>query len=150
MLVILFVILFFVVGIITSPVLPMISMVWCIITCIGYKSVMNSENVTILGVFSDVLKYYKVPIMSIISTFIVLSAFSTLGPAQGLFSIFVLALIYWGIISIDIFKPITEKNLSPIVSNKQAKKKCEVNDGLNSKAKYHGFIYNLIKLILFN
>jgi hypothetical protein len=144
MLVILFVILFFVVGIITSPVLPMISMVWCIITCIGYKSVMNSENVTILGVFSDVLKYYKVPIMSIISTFLVLSAFSTLGPAQGLFSIFVLALIYWGIISIDIFKPITEKNLSPIVSNKQAKKKCEVNDGLNPKAKHHGFIYNFV------
>jgi hypothetical protein len=143
-LVILFIILFFVLGIATSPVLPMISMVWCIITCIGYKGVMNDKNVTILGIMADVLKYYKVPIMSIISTFLVISAFSTLGPAQGLFSIFVLALIYWGIISIDIFKPIKEDNLSPIVSNKQAKKKCEVSDTLNPKAKHHGFIYNFI------
>ena len=147
-LVILFCILFFVVGIASSPVLPMISMVWCIITCIGYKCVIDNTNTTILGVLSDVLKYYKVPLMTVISVFVVMSAFATLGPVPGLFSIFVLALIHWGIISIDIFKPITEQNLSVLVNNQQAKKKCEVPDAPNSKTKKHGFIYNFINFFV--
>ena len=148
-LVILFCILFFVVGIAGSPVLPLIAMGWCIITCIGYKCVMNNENMTILGILSDVLKYYKVPLMTVISMFVVMSAFATLGPIPGLFSVLVLFLIHWGIISIDIFKPITEQNLSSLVSNQQAKKKCEAPDGSNgsnSKTKKHGFIYNFINI----
>ena len=148
-LVILFCILFFVVGIAGSPVLPLIAMGWCIITCIGYKCVMNNENMTILGILSDVLKYYKVPLMTVISMFVVMSAFATLGPIPGLFSVLVLFLIHWGIISIDIFKPIKEINLSSLVSNQQAKKKCEAPDGSNgsnSKTKKHGFIYNFINI----
>ena len=145
-LVILFCILFFVVGIASSPVLPMISMVWCVITCLGYKGVMNEKNITILSVLSDVFKYYKVPLMSIVSTFVILSAFATLGPVQGLFSMFVIALIYWGIISINIFKPIKEDNLTPLVSNIQAKKKCEVPDSYNPKNKKHGFLYYFVNL----
>jgi hypothetical protein len=145
-LVILFCILFFVVGIASSPVLPMIAMVWCIITCIGYKSGMNDKPMTILGVLSAVLKYYKVPLMSIISILVIMSAFATLGPFPGLFSVFVIALIYWGIISIDIFKPIKEENLSALVSNQQAKKKCEAPEASAStpKTKKHGYIYNFI------
>jgi len=145
-LVILFCILFFVVGIASSPVLPLIAMGWCIITCIGYKCVMNDKNMTILGILSDALKYYKVPLMTIISVFVIMSAFATLGPIPGLFSILVLALIHWGIISIDIFKPIKEENLSSLVSNQQAKKKCEAPDSSNSKTKKHGFIYNFINM----
>ena len=145
-LVILFCILFFVVGIASSPVLPMIAMGWCIVTCIGYKCVMNDKNMTILGILSDALKYYKVPLMTVISVFVIMSAFATLGPIPGLFSMFVLAMIHWGIISIDIFKPIKEINLSSLVSNQQAKKKCETLDGPNSKTKKHGFIYNLINM----
>ena len=145
-LVILFCILFFVVGIASSPVLPLIAMGWCIITCIGYKCVMNDKNMTILGILSDALKYYKVPLMTIISVFVIMSAFATLGPIPGLFSILVLALIHWGIISIDIFKPIKEENLSSLVSNQQEKKKCEAPDSSNSKTKNHGFIYNFINM----
>ena len=81
--------------------------------------------------------------------FVVMSAFATLGPIPGLFSVLVLFLIHWGIISIDIFKPITEQNLSSLVSNQQAKKKCEAPDGSNgsnSKTKKHGFIYNFINI----
>jgi hypothetical protein len=147
-LVILFVILFFVVGIASSPVLPMISMVWCIITCIGYKGVIDNKQVTLMGILSDVLKYYKIPLMSVISMFVVMSAFATLGPVPGLFSLFVLALIYWGIIPINIFKPIIEENLSPLVKNIQAKKKCEVSEGPSQKAKHHGFIYNFVNFFV--
>ena len=146
-LVILFCILFFVVGIASSPVLPLIAMGWCIITCIGYKCVMNDKNMTILGILSDALKYYKVPLMTIISVFVIMSAFATLGPIPGLFSFFVLALIYWGIIPINIFKPVIESNLSPIVKNQQANKKCSVSEA-SQKKKHHGFIYNLINLFV--
>jgi hypothetical protein len=147
-LVMLFVILFFVVGIASSPVLPLISMVWCIITCIGYKGVIDNKNVTILGILVDVLKYYKVPLMTVISMFVVMSAFATLGPVPGLFSLFVLALIYWGIIPINIFKPVIEQNLSPIVKNIQAKKKCEASEKSSQKTKHHGFIYNFVDLFV--
>ena len=146
-LVMLFVILFFVVGIASSPVLPIISMVWCIITCIGYKGVIDNKSVSILGILVDVLKYYKIPLMSVISMFVIMSAFATLGPIPGLFSFFVLALIYWGIIPINIFKPVIESNLSPIVKNQQANKKCSVSEA-SQKKKHHGFIYNLINLFV--
>ena len=145
-LVVLFVILFFVVGIAGSPVLPMITMAWCMITCIGYKGVIDNKNVTILGILVDVLKYYKIPLMSIISMFVIMSAFATLGPVQGLFSIGVLAFIYWGIIPINIFKPVMEENMSPIVKNIQAKKKCEISESSSQKTKHHGFIYNFFNL----
>ena len=55
--------------------------------------------------------------------------------------IITLFLIYWGTISIDIFKPIAKEDLSPLVGYKQAKKTCS-NDG-KSKEK-HGLLYNFI------
>ena len=53
-----------------------------------------------------------------------MSAFSSLGVIPGIFSIITLILIYYGFISIDIFKSIPEKNLSESVSYKQATKIC--------------------------
>ena len=79
--------------------------------------------------------------MIILSVFIVLSAFSNLGKIPGVFSIVTLFLIYWGIISIDIFKPIAKDNLSQLVGYKQAKKMC--SSDIKPKEK-HGLLYNLI------
>ena len=68
-------------------------------------------------------------------------AFSNLGVIPGLFSILVAGLIYWGVISLDTFKPIPETNLSPSVSYEQAKKTCSNRPtGLKQK---HDFLYNL-------
>ena len=54
-------------------------------------------------------------------------AFANLGGLAGGLSILVVCLIYFGILSIDIFNPINEENLSKIVSYDQATKTCKVS-----------------------
>jgi hypothetical protein len=110
-------------------------------SCITYKAELNGKSITSIAVIQDVYKYYKLLIMSILSFFVVVSAFANLGAIPGLFSILTLCLIYWGIISIDIFKPISKDGLSPLVSYKLAKKTCS-NDA-KPKEK-HGLLYNFI------
>lgn len=139
-LVILFVILFF----FSLPLLSVVtflSMMWCVFSCITYKAELNGKSITSIAVIQDVYKYYKLLIMSILSFFVVVSAFSNLGPIPGVFSIVTLCLIYWGIISIDIFKPIGKDGLSPVVSYKLAKKTCSTDAKPKEK---HGLLYNLI------
>ena len=79
--------------------------------------------------------------MSIFSFFVIVSAFSKLGPLPGVFSIVTLALIYFGILSIDIFNSIKKDNLSPLVSYNQAKKTCSFKEIPKEK---HGLLYNMI------
>jgi hypothetical protein len=88
----------------------------------------------------DVFKYYKTPIISVFSFFVVVSAFSKLGTIPGVFSIVTVALIYYGVISIDIFKPISKDHLSKMVSNNQAKKTCTY-ESVKSK---QGGLYNML------
>ena len=64
-----------------------------------------------------------------------------MGTVPGVFSIITLALIYFGIIAIDIFKPINKEQLSPLVSYQQAKKTCDFKP--DSKEK-HGLLSDLI------
>jgi len=139
-LVILFIILFFF-SIPLFSVVAFLSMTWCIFSCITYKAELNGKPITSIAVIQDVYKYYKLLIMCILSFFVIVSAFSNLGTIPGVFSIVTLFLIYWGTISIDIFKPIAKEDLSPLVGYKQAKKTCS-NDG-KSKEK-HGLLYNFI------
>ena len=139
-LVILFVILFF----FSLPLLSVIaflSMSWCIFSCITYKAEINGKSITSATILQDVYKYYKLLIVGILSFFIIVSAFAKLGSVPGLFSIVTLALIYWGIISIDIFKPIVKENLTPLVGYKQAKKTCINNVKKHEK---HGILYDAI------
>ena len=141
-LIILFVILFF----FSFPLLSVIaflSMTWCIFSCITYKAELNDKPITSMAVIQDVYKYYKLLIMSILSFFVIVSAFANLGPVPGVFSILTLCLIYWGIISIDIFKPISKEDLSALVGYKQAKKTC-INNAKPKEKEKHGLLYNLI------
>jgi len=102
---------------------------------------MNNKEITSISIVKDTLKYYKFIVVSILSLFIILLAFSNLGLIPGIFSIIVVALIYWGIFSIDIFKPIKETNLTPVVGYNQAIKKCNFIEPTKRK---HGFLYNLL------
>jgi hypothetical protein len=140
-LVILFVILFFIGGGLVLSVLPFIVLLFCGLTSLMYNSLLNGKKATALTIIKEVLKYYKLSIVSIISLFIVSLAFSKLGTAPGIFSIITIGLIYWGIISIDIFNSIPETNLTPVVSYEQASKKCSIN---KSKGEEHGLLYNLL------
>ena len=122
-LVILFIIMLFFI----MPFLSIISALsigWCAITCILYKAEMNGTIITAAKIVQDIFKYYKLSIIGILSFCIIISAFNKLGTGPGIFSIITLALVYFGIISIDIFKTINKDHLSAIVSWNQAKKTC--------------------------
>lgn len=118
-----------------------LSMLWCILSSISYQCVLNGKNVSALQIIQDMFKYYKTTIMGIFSFFVIISAFSNLGIIPGVFSIIVLLLIYFGTISIDLFKPIKKEILSPLVSSAQAKKTCNYKESSKEK---HGLLYNLL------
>lgn len=99
-----------------------------------YKGIIDNQKISVFTIILDVIKYYKISIVSIISIFVILLAFSNLGVLPGFFSILTLALIYWGLISFDIFTPIKDSNLTPSVSYKQATRFCS-NKGFKSKPK---------------
>ena len=112
----------------TMPVfffLSFILMGWLILSSLTFKAEMNDKIFTLGTLILDVFKYHKVLILSIFILFIISSAFSNLGTTSGIFSIITLGLIYFGIISIDLFNPIVNNNISSAVSFEQAKKTCK-------------------------
>ena len=118
-----------------------LAMTWCTFSCITYKAEMLNKSISVAPIIQDIFKYYKTPIMSIFSFFVIISAFSKLGPLPGVFSLVTLALTYFGILSIDIFNPVKKENLSPVVSYNQAKKTCNFKEITKEK---HGLLYNMI------
>ena len=139
-LLILFIIIFFF-SLPIFSVISTLSLVFCTLSCVGYKAEMMNKSISVVPIIQDIFKYYKTPIMSIFSFFVIVSAFSKLGPLPGVFSIVTLALIYFGILSIDIFNSIKKDNLSPLVSYNQAKKTCSFKEIPKEK---HGLLYNMI------
>jgi hypothetical protein len=139
-LIILFIILFWVV-LISLPVLPFITLCLTIFTSINYIGVINDKSANALTIIKDIFKYYKITFMSIFSFFVIISAFANLGTIPGVFSIITLGLIYWGIISIDLFKETSEEGLSKLASYDQAKKVCNFTE---AKKDNHGLLYNLV------
>lgn len=138
-LIILFSIIFFV-GFGFISIAPVIILFYCCLTCITFKGFLNGKKITSFTIIKEVLKYYKLTVVGIVSFFVIVLAFSKLGIAPGIFSIVTLGLIYFGIISINIFNPISETNLTPSVSYRQATKKCSFTKSTGDK---HGFLYNL-------
>lgn len=122
-------------------ILPIILFNNSIITTLLMKTIMNGKQISSFTIIKETLKHYKLSIVTIISLFVVLFAFSNLGVVSGFFSLLVLSLIYWGIISIDVFNPIKENNLTKLVSYNQAIKKCET---INKNSDKHGFLYNMM------
>jgi len=110
-------------------------------TCITYKAEMDGKSAYASTIIKDIFKYYKLPIMAVFSLFVVSSAFTKLGTAPGIFSIITLFAIYFGLISIDTFKPIEKDNMTPIVSFDQAKKRCAGVEPVKSAV---GFLASLL------
>jgi hypothetical protein len=105
-------------------VIPTFTAFWSLFSCFFYKANMNNKSVFASTIAKDVFKYFKVTIMLIFSIIITLHAFTYLGVTQGVFSLLVILLINFGVISINIFKPINQENLSPLTSYDQAIKDC--------------------------
>jgi len=113
------------VGLVTFPfVLSIISFI-CIFTILTCKGEMNNKEVSVWSIIKDVFKYNKVLVSSIISFFVVLSAFINLGRLASLFSILTVLLIYFNVLPIGIFTSINQENLTKSVSYEQASRKCE-------------------------
>lgn len=91
-----------------------------IISTIMYKGEMNGKPVNAMSIIQGIFVNYKVSIMIIFSIAVIILAFLNLGTTSGIFSIVTLLLIYFGIMPINMFKQITDKNLSPVVSDEQA------------------------------
>ena len=122
------------------PVLPFITICFCLISGLSYSGIMNGKQATCLTIIKEMFKTYKISIMSIFSILVVTSAFANLGNISGVFSIITLCLIYWGIITIDLFKSNKEGAFSVLSSYEQAKKICDFKDN----KKKHGLFYNLV------
>lgn len=121
--------------------LPMLCYHNVLFSTLFYKAFLNGKQVSVFKIIIETLKYHKITIVSVISLFVILLAFSKLGSIAGVCSIVTLCLVYYGVISIDMFKSIPEKNLTPSVSYEQAKKTCSAK---SSTSKNHGFLYNLL------
>ena len=102
---------------------------------------MNNKTISAAPIIKDVFKYYKLLIMSVFSICVVSTAFTKLGALSGGISLIILILIYFGIITIDMFQTINEANLTPLVSYNQATKTCSSKSTSTEK---HGLLYNTI------
>ena len=122
-------------------ILPFVILMITIFSGLAYKGEITDEGkVSALSIVGGVMKSYKVMLMSIISFIVTISAFSRLGVVEGIWSIVIVLLIFWGVLSIDIFKPVNQSYLSALVSDVQAKKsQCKLKEEVKSK----GFFYNL-------
>jgi hypothetical protein len=139
------VVLFALLCLVCFPFFSMLSsaiMMWCLCSCYTYKAEMHNQMVTCMALVRDVFRYYKVPVMSVVSLLVVSTAFSKLGPVQGIFSLLVVGLIYFGIISVDIFHPTKlGETMSPMTTFDQARKVCQKVTPQKPK---HGVLYNLL------
>ena len=120
----------------------LISMCFVLFTISSYTGKMNNKNVGLLTIFSDILKFYKISIITIICIFIISSAFANLGTTSGLIGIGVLFLIWYGLISVNLFNSINPENLTPLVSDEQAVK--GICSSQKDKKSGHGLLYNWV------
>ena len=139
-LVVLFAVLFLV-GFPLLSFVPFIVLSYCALSCLFYKGSLNGKHATSLTIVTEVLKYYKVTVVSLISACVVLLAFSKLGAVPGMVSIVTVALVYYGMTGLDVFRPIPETNLSPSGSYEQARKTCVTRRASKDQ---HGFLYNML------
>ena len=120
-----FIILFFLIGIGgLLPVLSLVLVTYCLLSCISYKSIFNNEKSNAFTILLAVLKYYKNIVMLFFCIGVLSFVFSMFGTYSGIISIVIIGLIYSGIIHIDIFKSNNKENLTPLVSYEQAIKSC--------------------------
>jgi len=129
-LIILFSILFFLIGIGgLLPVLSFVLVAYCLLSCLSYKSIFNNEKSNAFTILLSVLKYYKKIVMLVFCIFVLSLVFSMFGTYSGIITVMIIGVIYSGmLIHSDIFKSKHQENLTPLVSYDQATKNCIENE----------------------
>jgi hypothetical protein len=122
------------------PIFASLAMNWGILSCITYKAKIGEETISVIQIIKDIFKSYKSIIMMIISFYVIFKSFINLGLMYGIFSTVILALIFFGISSIDSFN-ISNNVLSKIVGYKKGEKSCNFK-GQNSNEN-QSILFNL-------
>jgi hypothetical protein len=121
----LFFILFFIAFFSFFPLLSFITIILCFITIVSCTAMdSNNNKYNTFNCIKDSLKYNKKGIMLILSLCIILLSFNYFGPILACICGFVILLLYFNIIPLSIFNSTIPTNLSPLVNDKQASKKC--------------------------
>lgn len=136
---------FFIIFLISA--LPLISSsgsiaFFSLIMMMTYTGTMIGKPVGYLTVFKEAIKEYKLTLVTIFSIFIISLAFTYLGIPGGVVSILIPLCSYYGLIKSDLFKSITELNLTLVTKDIQAKKTCKVVDPKNEES--HGLLYQMV------
>lgn len=120
------VIFFVILGIFVLPLLaPIISIIiplYCFLSIAGYTGYLNGKPAGIFTIIKGVFTNYKVYISIIISLIVISTAYTILGTGGGVGAITAVILIYFGIIAINIYSPIQDKNLTIAVPTVEATK----------------------------
>lgn len=116
---------------------------FALIMMMTYTGMMANKPAGFLCVLEEAAKVYKISLMVIFSIFVVSSAFTYLGIANGIVFLIGVICIYFGLINIDIFKPITETNLTPFTVAKELQAKRTVCRMLEPEEK-HGLMYQMV------
>jgi len=65
------------IGLPILSIIPFLSLLWCLFSCIAYKSQIDNKLISSFDIIKDVLKYYKLTFTGVISFFIISLAFSS-------------------------------------------------------------------------
>jgi len=119
----------------------------CLFMTFGYKGEIEGSDknpVSITTIIYETFKYYKVTISIVFAIMLVSKSFNMLGAVAGVFALFVILLIHFKFIKINIFESIkdaTYSKSSPLAKSDQATKTC------SKPGAKGGFMENLPYLI---
>jgi hypothetical protein len=115
-------------------IIVIITILWTAFSLMAYKATLNGKRVSSSAVVLDVFKYYKLLIGGLFSLIVISKAFSQLGTVSGVVAVCVFLMIYFGVISNDIFNPIKQDHLTPATTYEQADKSCKFIPTSNYKS----------------
>lgn len=110
--------------------IPLISF----ITCFMYSGKMKCKEMNSYTMFVELLKHYKIPLMTIISFISILLSTRQLGTVGGVISMVIIVLMYYGVIIKDSYTPEILTDYSPVASFKQVKKTCPDSNKITKSA----------------
>ena len=116
---------------------------FCLLMILTYTGIMVDKPAGYLTVFKEAAKVYKISLFVIFSIFLVSSAFTYLGISNGIVSLLVVGCIYFGVINMGLFIPITETNLTPFIVGKELQAKKTVCTIVEHEEK-HGSLYQMV------
>jgi len=141
-LVIVFIILAFFMVPLLMTVGSLVILTFCMFSIIGYTGYLNGKPIGIIGIEKNIFKNYKIYISIILSFIVIATAFSILGPVPGTFAFLTVLLIYFGFITMSIYRPVPEVGLTVAVPIEQAKKTFDPASKDGSSSGEHG-LYSL-------